>query len=70
MPIHKIKWSSVLFVLLLAVSWASFGFLLGRSNGNSARVTTEQLQGVSQQVQAGGAIILRGAGAVQRILVK
>jgi hypothetical protein len=63
--------TSFVFVVLLALSGASFGFLLGRSHQMSSEsTTTEQLQNVSHQVKTSGAIISRGADAVRRLLVK
>lgn len=68
MLLRKVKWSTFAFVLVLALSGASFGFLLGRSHHASGQ-TTEQLHGVGEKVQAGGAIISRGADAVRKLLV-
>ena len=69
MSLRKVKWTTIGFVLILALSGASFGFLLGRSH-HSAALPTEQLHGVGEKVQAGGAIISRGADAVRKLLVQ
>lgn len=70
MSSKKTRLTSFVFVVLLALSGASFGFLLGRSHQMSADSTTEQLQNMSHQVKTSGALISRGADAVRRLLVK
>lgn len=70
MSSKKARLTSFVFVILLALSGASFGFLLGRSHQMSSDSTTEQLQNMSHQVKTSGALISRGADAVRRLLVK
>jgi len=70
MSSKKTRLTSFVFVILLALSGASFGFLLGRSHQMSSDSTTEQLQNMSHQVKTSGALISRGADAVRRLLVK
>jgi len=70
MSSKKTRLTSIVFVVLLALSGASFGFLLGRSHQMSSESTTEQLQNMSHQVKTSGALISRGADAVRRLLVK
>ncbi|MEO0732108.1 MAG: hypothetical protein AAFZ52_04695 [Bacteroidota bacterium] len=70
MSFRKIKWTSIAFVLVLALSGASFGFLLGRSHSASLEKTSEQLHNVSEKVQTSGAVVSRGADALRRLLVR
>lgn len=70
MSSKKTRLTSIVFVILLALSGASFGFLLGRSHQMSSESATEQFQNMSQQVKTSGALVSRGAEAVRRLLVK
>ncbi|MEM9931311.1 MAG: hypothetical protein AAF840_15960 [Bacteroidota bacterium] len=70
MSFRKAKLSTVLFVLLLMLSGLSFGFLVGRSQQARAQQATEQLQMMGEQVQAGGAVITKGADVFRRLLTK
>jgi len=72
MSSQKVKLTTVAFVVLLALSGASFGFLLGRSQQlkADAKETTEQLHTMTNRVQDTGAVLTRGADAFRRLLVK
>lgn len=69
---RKAKFTSLAFVLLLALSGSSFGFLLSKSSQlqTSAEETTEQIQSMGHKVQHTGAVLTKGLDAVQRMLVK
>jgi hypothetical protein len=69
---RKAKLTTISFILILALSGASFGFLLGRSHQLQADAedATEQLQTMGQHVRTTGAVLTRGLDAVQRLLVK
>ncbi len=70
MSFRKAKLPTLFFVLLLTLSGLSFGFLVGRSQQASAERATEQLQLMGEQVQAGGAVITKGADLLRRLLTK
>ena len=72
MSSRKVKLTTVAFVALLALSGASFGFLLGRSQQlkADAQETTEQLHTMTNRVQHTGTVLTRGADAFRRLLVK
>lgn len=69
---RKAKMTTISFVLLLALSGASYGFLLGRSHQLKAEAeqATEQIQSIGHKVQNSGALVSRGLNAVQRMLIK
>lgn len=69
---RKTKLTSAAFVILLALSGASYGFLLGRSHQlkSEARDTTEQLQTMGNQVKNSGAVVIKGLDAIRRMLIK
>lgn len=69
---RKAKLTTLAFVALLALSGASFGFLLGRSQQlqSDAQEATEQLHSMTNKVQHTGAVLTRGADAFRRLLVK
>lgn len=69
---RKAKLTTIAFVALLALSGASFGFLLGRSQQLKADAedATEQLHTMTNNVQHSGAMLTRGADAFRRLLVK
>ena len=72
MASRKAKFTSAAFVLLLALSGACYGFLLGRSQQLKAEASeaTEQLQSMGHQVKQSGALVTRGLDAVRRMLVR
>lgn len=69
---RKVKLTSLAFLTLLALSGASFGFLIGKSQQlkESAAAKTEQIQTMGNKVQHTGAVLTRGLDAVQRMLIK
>ncbi|MBC6994705.1 hypothetical protein QWY85_07910 [Neolewinella lacunae] len=69
MSFRKIRWSSVAFVLILGLSGACFGFLLGRIQHHNASSTT-QFEEMGSQVKATSEVLFRGADLVKRLLVK
>ncbi len=66
------KFSSIVFILLLALSGLSFGFLVGRSHQAKAETnsTTQQMKMMGEKVKASGALVSRGADAVRKLLIK
>ncbi len=70
MSFRKAKLSTLLFVLLLMMSGLSFGFLVGRSQQARAEKATQQIQLMGEQVQAGGAVISKGADVFRRLLTQ
>ena len=70
MSSKKTRLTSFVIVIILALSGASFGFLLGRSHQMNAASATEQIHTMGQQVKTSGAVISRGADAIRRLLVK
>ena len=70
MSTRKFSLTSFVFILLLGLSGASFGFLIGRSQQVNKVVETEQIEQVTQRVQSGGTFLVRGARAIQLILTK
>lgn len=69
---RKAKLTTAAFVFILALSGASFGFLMGRSQQlkASAADTSEQIQVVTQQVKSSGAVLVKGFDFAKRLLVK
>jgi hypothetical protein len=65
-------WSSIIFVLLLTLSGLSFGYLVGQSQQAKAEKAQEQLQMMTEKVQAqaSGALVNKGADAIRRMLIK
>jgi len=69
---RKTRLTTAAFVVLLALSGASYGFLLGRSHQlkSEAQDATEQLQTMGSQVKNTGAVVTKGLDAVRRMLIK
>lgn len=57
-------------VVLLVLSGLSYGFLVGQSQQARAEKAADQFQVMTEQVQASGALVSKGADAVRRIILK
>jgi outer membrane murein-binding lipoprotein Lpp len=61
---------SIAFVFLLILSGLSFGFLVGRSQQAKADQASEQVQLLNNQVKVSTVLVVKGANALRKLLVK
>ncbi|OAV45721.1 hypothetical protein [Lewinella sp. 4G2] len=67
---QRIRFTSVAFIAVLAISGMSLGFLVGRSHQQDVQGASEQIQQVSANVQSGGATISRIVNGVRHMLIQ
>ena len=70
MTLPRFKISSLLLILLLAVSGMSYGFLVGRAHRAQFDGGQEQVQRAAEQVTTTTTIATRAAEAVRWMLIK
>ena len=70
MSTRRSRWPLFALLLLLGLSTASFGFLVGRSHQVQVQDTAEQLQLTTTRVQTTTAVVARGADFVRRLLLR
>jgi outer membrane murein-binding lipoprotein Lpp len=61
---------SIAFVFLIILSGLSFGFLVGRSQHAKADQASEQVQLLNNQVKVSNVLVVKGANALRKLLVK
>jgi|AntRauTorckE5430_2_1112549.scaffolds.fasta_scaffold08018_3 outer membrane murein-binding lipoprotein Lpp len=61
---------SIAFVFLIILSGLSFGFLVGRSQQAKADQASEQVQLLNNQVKVSNVLVVKGANALRKLLVK
>lgn len=66
----KAKLTTIVLVLVLALSGASYGFLIGRSQQLDTSRASEQIQQASEQIRTSGAVLNKGTELIKRLLVK
>jgi hypothetical protein len=66
----KARLTTLVLVLVLALSGASYGFLIGRSHQLDTSKASEQIHQASEQIRTSGAVLNKGAELVKRLLVK